>query len=150
MRGPRSVVHGFSDFLTSVRGPRLLETTIQVVLTALPRGADSMPTSRQASRSAPADLRPVRFPWIARSDGNEPDTIGPRRCAGRPRDQRLCPQTEATGGRAPATPHGLVGYAVPARANASKTCRNAPRRVRQLGPLKGGKLGATVCQRSEP
>ena len=48
------MVYGFSDFLTSVKGPRLLETTIQVILTALSRGAGSMPTSRQASRSAPA------------------------------------------------------------------------------------------------
>ena len=83
MRGSRSVVHGFSDVLTSVKGPRLLETTIQVVLTALSCGAGSMPTSRQASPVSPsepaADAVPVQS---ADADGNEPGaTIVPRRCA---------------------------------------------------------------------
>ena len=99
---------------SAVKGPRLLEATIQVVLTALFPGADSIPQSSQASRSAPADLLPVRFTWIARSDVNEPGTLGPRRGDGRPRDQRLGPQTEPTGGRAPAMPHGLGCCAVAA------------------------------------
>ena len=63
--------------------------------TSLP-GAASLPKARQVVRAAPADRPPVRFTWIARSDGNETDTLGPRRGAGRPEDQRLGPQAEAT------------------------------------------------------
>ena len=59
-------------------------------------GADSIPKSSQAVRSAPADLTPMRFTWIPRADVNEPGTIVPRRCDGRPKDQRICPQAEPT------------------------------------------------------
>ena len=100
--------------MAAVRGPRLLEATIQVVLADMSRGADSIPKSSQAVRAAPADRPPMRFTWLHRADVNEPDTIGPRRCAGRPEDQRTGPPAEPTGGRAPATPHGLVCCAVAA------------------------------------
>ena len=76
------------------------------VLADMSRGADSIPKASQASRSAQADLLPVRFTCIDRCDVNEPDTIVPRRCDGRPEDPRFCPPAEPTGGRAPATPHG--------------------------------------------
>ncbi|MXX11579.1 MAG: hypothetical protein F4201_05690 [Nitrospira sp. SB0677_bin_15] len=79
-----------------MKGPRLLEAKIQVVLTALSRGADSLPKARQAARVAPAARTPMRFTCIDRCDVNEPGTIVPRRCDGRPRDQRLGPQVEAT------------------------------------------------------
>ena len=62
----------------------------------VPRRRLDSQKSSQASRSAPADRRPVRFTWIARSDVNEPGTIGPRRCDGRPEDPRHCPPAEPT------------------------------------------------------
>ncbi len=92
----------------------ILEATVVGVTATVSTGADSIPKSRQASRSAPADLLPVRFTWLPRADVNEPGTIGPRRCAGRPEDPRICPQVEPTGGRAPATPHGWGCCAVAA------------------------------------
>ena len=82
--------------MAAVRGSRLLEATIQVVLADVSRGADSIPKSSQAGRAAPADRPPVRFTWIARSDVNEPGTLGPRRGDGRPEAQRICPQAEPT------------------------------------------------------
>ena len=62
------------------------------------RGADSLPKASQAARAAPADRPPMRFPAISRSDGNEPGATRPSGCDGRPEDQRLGPQAEATGG----------------------------------------------------
>ena len=120
-----------------MRGPRLLETTIQVVLADMSRGADAIPKASQASRSAQADLRPMRFTWVPRSDVNEPDAIGPRRCDGRPTDPRICPQAESTGGRAPATPHGWVCCAVTAhsRAPGQRSGVNGPGPPRPAGGL---------------
>ena len=77
-------------------GAPIFEATGEGAIADGSPGADSLPQARQASRSVPADLRPVRFTWIARSDGNEPGTLGPRRGDGRPEDQRLGPQAEAT------------------------------------------------------
>ena len=71
-------------------------TTIQVVLADVSPGADSLPKASQVVRAAPADRPPVRFPAIARSDGNEPCATRPSGCDGRPEDQRLGPQAEAT------------------------------------------------------
>ena len=79
-----------------MKGPRLLEATIQVVFADMSRGADSIPKASQAVRSAPADRPPMRFTWIARSDVNEPGTIVPRRCGGRPKDQWVCLLAEPT------------------------------------------------------
>ncbi len=100
--------------MAAVRGPRLLQATIQFVLADMSRGADSIPKSSQAGRAAPADQLPVRFTWIARSDGNEPDTLDPSRGDGRPENQRLGPQAEPKEGGAPATLSCLVGCAVAA------------------------------------
>ena len=77
-----------------MKGPRLLETTIQVVFADMSRDADSIPKSSQAVRSVQADRPPMRFTWIPRSDVNEHGTIVPRRCDVRPKDQRVCPQAE--------------------------------------------------------
>ena len=82
--------------MTELKGPRLLETTIPVVLADMPPGADSIPKASQAGRLAPADLPPMRFTWVPRSDVNEHGTIVPRRCGVRPKDQRICPQAEPT------------------------------------------------------
>ena len=71
-----------------------IEAHVEGVVAEVSRGADSIPKSRQAVRSAQADLPPMRFTWIPRSDVNEPGTIVPRRCAVRPKDQRICPQAE--------------------------------------------------------
>ena len=77
---------------------KIFGANVENVDANLARGADSIPKSSQAVRSAPADLPPMRFTWIPRSDVNERGTIVPRRCDGRPKDQRLCPQTEPKGG----------------------------------------------------
>ena len=114
------------------------------------RGAASLPQARQAARGAPANRPPVRFPAIARSDGNEPGATCPSGCDGRPEDQRICPQTEATGGRAPATPPGLGGCAVPARTNASKKMlQRAPKR-RETGRCRVPKERAVTTPKTEP
>ncbi|MDE0505173.1 MAG: hypothetical protein OXI86_13940 [Candidatus Poribacteria bacterium] len=60
------------------------------------RGADSLPKASQASRSAQADLLPVRFTWLPQADVNESGATRPSGCDGRPEDQRLGPQAEAT------------------------------------------------------
>ncbi|MYH02261.1 MAG: hypothetical protein F4142_06745 [Nitrospira sp. SB0675_bin_23] len=63
--------------MAAVRGPRLLEAMPQVVLAAMSPGAASLPKASQAARAAPAARTPVRFPVIARSDGNEPGAPTP-------------------------------------------------------------------------
>ena len=72
------------------------EAHVEVIVAEISRGADSIPKSRQAGRSAQADLPPMRFTWIDRCDVNEPGAIVPRRGDGRPEDQRICPQAEPT------------------------------------------------------
>ena len=73
-----------------------IEAHVEVIVADVSRGADAIPKSRQAVRSAPADRPPMRFTWIDRCDVNEPGTIVPRRCDVRPEDQRVCPQAEPT------------------------------------------------------
>ena len=73
-----------------------IEANVEVLVADVSRGADSIPKASQAVRSAQADLPPMRFTWIDRCDVNEHGTIGPRRCDGRPEDQRICPQAEPT------------------------------------------------------
>ena len=73
-----------------------LEANVEVIVADVSRGADAIPKSSQAARSAPANLPPMRFTWVSRSDVNEHGTIVPRRCDGRPTDQRVCPQAEPT------------------------------------------------------
>jgi len=93
MGGLRSVVHGVSDVLTSVSGPRLLEATIQVVLAAMSPGADSIPQNRgrrpgepqrtgrrcgsraspDATGTSPAPSTPAEVPGDGRPTDLSPD-----------------------------------------------------------------------------
>ena len=92
VQGEREETAALSSCATSM----FIEANVEVIVADVSRGADSIPKSSQAVRSAQADLPPMRFTWVPRSDVNEPGAIGPRRCDGRPKDQRICPQAEPT------------------------------------------------------
>ena len=65
--------------LSSCATYMFIEANVEVIVADVSSGADSIPKSSQAGRSAPADLPPMRFTWLPRADVNEPGTIGPRR-----------------------------------------------------------------------
>ena len=90
VQGEREETAALSSGATSM----CIEATVEGAIADVASGADSIPKSRQAGRSAPADRLPVRFTAVARADVNEPGTIVPRRCDGRPKDQRICPQAD--------------------------------------------------------
>ena len=92
VQGEREETAALSSCATSM----FMEANVEVIVADVSRGADSIPKSSQAVRLAPANRPPMRFTWVPRSDVNEPGAIGPRRCDGRPTDQRICPQAEPT------------------------------------------------------
>ena len=69
-----------------------IEANVEVIVADISRGADSIPKSSQAVRSAQADLPPVRFPLNDRENGNEQGATFPRMCALRSEAQRDCPK----------------------------------------------------------
>ena len=92
VQGEREETAALSSCATSM----FIEAHVEVIVADISRGADSIPKSSQAGRSAQADRPPMRFTWIDRCDVNEPGTIVPRRGDGRPTDPRICPQAEST------------------------------------------------------
>ena len=71
-----------------------IEANVEVIVADVSSGADSIPKSSQAVRLAQANLPPMRFTWVPRSDVNEHGTTVPRRGDVRPEGQRVCPQAE--------------------------------------------------------
>ena len=93
-------------------------------------GADSIPKTSQAARSAPADRPPVRVTWIARFDVTEPGTTRPRGCDGRPQGPRLGPR-QSRSEASPSVVSWRACCAVTGRNQAQKKCAKTAKTMRQ-------------------